>query len=238
MTKHRKFFWGKGIILAVLLLVLAYGTATGRLEGWLDAFINWTSSRGWGGMLCFFVFYCLAPFFFIPLTVLTLASGLLFGFWTGIILVSIASTLSAVLTFLAGRYLIRDWVIRKTRDKPRYKALDQAVGREGWKIVAMSRLTFIFPFSLLNYFFGSTGVTLRAYTAASWAAMLPGSILYVYLGTLAGTLAGLGETRSRVDWVDWTLLAIALAAGIGLAVYSIQLARRAFRSEAGSGSLS
>ena len=64
-------------------------------------------------------------------------------------------------------------------------ALDRAVATEGWKIVGLTRLSPAFPFTLLNYAFGLTQVSLRDYVFASWIGMMPGTVMYVYLGSLA-----------------------------------------------------
>jgi len=80
--------------------------------------------------------------------------------------------------------------------------VDEAVAREGWKIVALTRLSPVFPFNLLNYAFGLTNVRVRDYVVASWAGTLPGTILYVYLGSLAGDLTRVatgGAERTPAD---------------------------------------
>ena len=92
----------------------------------------------------------------------------------------------------------------------RFRAIDEAVGREGWKIVGLTRLSPVFPFNLLNYAYGITRVSLRDYFFATWIGMLPGGVMYVYLGSLAGSLATLGgrpAARPRsgrsTGWACW-----------------------------------
>jgi uncharacterized membrane protein YdjX (TVP38/TMEM64 family) len=92
--------------------------------------------------------------------------------------------------FLIGRYLARAVVARKLEGNERFAAIDRAVAAEGWKVVFLTRLSPVFPFTLLNYAFGLTQVNLGHYVLASWIGMLPGTMMYVYLGTLACVSAG------------------------------------------------
>ncbi len=142
----------------------------------------------WGPVM-FVLLYIVATVFFLPGSILTLGAGFVFGVIKGAILVSIAATLGATAAFLVGRYLARDWVAKKIEGNVRFKAIDEAVAREGWKIVGLTRLSPVFPFNLLNYAFGLTRVSLRDYFFASWIGMMPGTLMYVYLGSLAGDLA-------------------------------------------------
>jgi uncharacterized membrane protein YdjX (TVP38/TMEM64 family) len=103
----------------------------------------------------------------------------------GAALVSLASTLAAAIAFLLGRFALRDWIVKKLAHRPAFKAIDEAIGREGWKIVLLLRLSPVFPFNLLNYALGLTSIRFWPAVLASWIGMLPGTILYVYLGSLA-----------------------------------------------------
>ncbi len=178
------------------------------------------------GPVCFILRYWLACVFLIPGSLLTLGAGVVFGVARGTVLVSVAATLGATAAFLVGRYLARDWVAAKVEANPKFKAIDEAVAKEGWKIVLLTRLSPAFPFNLLNYGFGLTRVSLRDYFFASWAGMLPGTALFVYAGSLAGDLAALGRGRSRTP-AEWALYGIGLAATLGVTWFATRLARRA-----------
>jgi uncharacterized membrane protein YdjX (TVP38/TMEM64 family) len=122
----------------------------------------------------------------LPGSILTLGAGVLFGVVNSSIAVSIAATLGATCAFLVGRYLPRVWVAKRIANNDKFKAVDEAVAKEGWKIVLLTRLSPVFPFNLLNYAFGLTQVRVRHYFFASWLGMIPGTIMYVYIGSLAG----------------------------------------------------
>ncbi len=93
----------------------------------------------------------------------------------------------------------------------------------GWKIVGLTRLSPVFPFTLLNYAFGLTRVSLRDYVLASWIGMMPGTVMYVYLGALA-RIGAAGEEKSPAEWA---LYAIGLLATLAVTVFITRIARRA-----------
>ena len=98
-----------------------------------------------------------------------------------------------------------------------------AVAEEGWKIVGLTRLSPVFPFTLLNYAFGLTSVSLRHYVVASWIGMMPGTVMYVYLGSLARAAAG---ERTRTAG-EWALYGVGLLATVAVTIFVTRLARRA-----------
>jgi len=185
------------------------------------------ANLGPGGPAVFILIYILATVLFIPGSLLTLGAGVLFGVAWGSVWVSVASTLGATCAFVVGRYFIRDWVGKKIEKDEKFKAIDQAVAVEGWKIVVLTRLSPIFPFNLLNYAFGITQVSLRDYFFASWIGMMPGTIMYVYIGSLAGNLAALGSQGQTRTPVEWGLYGVGLVAAIAVTIYVTRIAKKA-----------
>jgi uncharacterized membrane protein YdjX (TVP38/TMEM64 family) len=182
---------------------------------------------GTTGILVFIGLYAIATIAFIPGSLMTLGAGIVYGVVQGSIYVLVGASLGAILAFLVGRYLAREWVASKIQANSKFKAIDEAVSREGFKIVLLTRLSPIFPFNLLNYAFGITGVSLRDY-ALGCIGMLPGTVLYVYIGSLVGSLAKLGTEPAAVDpTLYWTVRGIGLAATIAVTVYVARIARQA-----------
>jgi len=216
--------WALAIVGA--LLAARYFDAPSLLRTGLEAIAQ---LGAWGPVL-FVLLYVAATVLFLPGSILTLGAGVVFGLVRGAVIVSISATLGATAAFLVGRYVARDWVAGKIEGNPKFKAIDEAVAREGWKIVGLTRLSPVFPFNLLNYAFGLTRVSLSHYVIASWIGMMPGTVMYVYLGSVAGTLAGAGGA-SRTP-AEWALYAVGLAATIGVTVYVTRLARRALARRA------
>jgi uncharacterized membrane protein YdjX (TVP38/TMEM64 family) len=195
-------------------------------------FAAWVEGLGVLGPLAFVVGYAVATVAFIPGSVLTLAAGAIFGVVQGTLLTLAGATLGASAAFLVARYFARGAVELRIADHPRFAALDRAVGREGFRIVALLRLSPLFPFNLLNYSLGLTRVRFLHYFAAS-AAMLPGTLLYVYYGAAAGSLASAVGGRTEKGPGDWIVLGLGLLATVAVTAWVTRLAGRALRHEIG-----
>ena len=177
--------------------------------------------------VAFIVLYIFATVLFLPGSVITLAAGFLFGVVQGAIYVSIASTTGAALAFLIGRYVARDWIGRKIESNPKFAAIDEAIGREGPKIVFLLRLSPVFPFNLLNYGLGLTRIPFWKYVGASWLGMLPGTILYVYIGSLFKNLADIaGGDRVKTP-TEWVFYGLGLVATLAVTIYITKVAKKA-----------
>jgi uncharacterized membrane protein YdjX (TVP38/TMEM64 family) len=217
----------KMIAIGLLVVVLV---AAARLFDLPDLFrtaLTWLAGFGVAGLAIFVIIYIIACVLMLPGSVLTLGVGAIYGVVQGTIAVSIGSTLGATAAFLVGRYLAREWVARRIAGNEKFKAVDEAVGREGWKIVLLTRLSPLFPFNLLNYAYGLTQVRLKHYILASWVGMMPGTIMYVYLGALAGDLASLGGGARAKTPGEWSLFAVGLLATVAVTVLVTRIAKRA-----------
>lgn len=214
------------LILLVVLLVLA-GMKYFHAQELLKRLLSWVAELGAWAPFLYILIYILACVFFIPGSILTLGAGVLFGVVKGSIIVSLAATAGATCAFLVGKYLARDWVAKKIRANPKFQVIDEAVAREGWKIVGLTRLSPIFPFNLLNYAYGLTRVSLRDYFFASWVGMMPGTVMYVYIGSLAGEIAKIGSERHSRTSAEWALYLLGLIATAVVTVYITRIARAA-----------
>jgi uncharacterized membrane protein YdjX (TVP38/TMEM64 family) len=217
-----------GLALVVLLITAARFF---HVQDLLNTLLDGIRGLGVLGPVIFIAVYIVATVFFLPGSVLTLGAGALYGVVNGTILVSVASTLGAVSAFLVGRYLARKWVEKKIEGNEKFKAVDEAVAREGWKIVGLTRLSPVFPFNLLNYAYGITKVSLRDYFFASWIGMIPGTVMYVYIGSLAGDLAAQGTPGGAATAAQWGLRAAGLLATVAVTVYVTHIARRALKEK-------
>ncbi|MGL6345094.1 MAG: TVP38/TMEM64 family protein [Waterburya sp.] len=190
--------------------------------------LQWVDNLGAVAPLVFILIYVIATVAFLPGSVLTLGAGVLFGVIKGSVYVFIGATLGATLAFLVGRYLARGWISNKIASNQKFQAIDQAVGREGLKIVLLTRLSPIFPFNLLNYGLGVTGVSLKDYVLGS-VGMIPGTIMYVYIGSLAGSIATIGsESQPDANPIaQWTIRIIGFIATVAVTLYITKIARKA-----------
>lgn len=164
-----------GVLLGLLLLPWSQ---------WALRLVEWIRGAGALGVGVYAFVYITATLLVLPGSILTLGAGFAYGPLLGTLLVSPVSVVAATLAFLLGRGVLREWIARRMDAYPRFKAIDEAVANNGFKIVLLLRLSPIFPFNLLNYALGLTRVSLRDYVVASVPGMLPGTFLYVYLGSL------------------------------------------------------
>jgi uncharacterized membrane protein YdjX (TVP38/TMEM64 family) len=221
---------------AALLAVAALVFGGRSLIGPLQRFAAWVQDLGIWGPVVFILGYAAATVAFAPGAVLTLAAGALFGLVYGTVYTLAGATLGASLAFLVSRYVARRAVEHRIAANPRFQAIDRAVGREGFKIVALLRLSPVFPFNLLNYALGLTRVRFLDYFAAS-VAMLPGTLLYVYYGKAAGSLAaafaggGAPAAGGQSRAASWVVLGVGLLATVAVTTYVTRLAGKALRQE-------
>ena len=189
--------------------------------------LQWVDSLGAVGAIAFMIIYIVATVAFLPGSVLTLGAGVVFGVIQGSIYVFIGATIGATCAFLVGRYFARGWISKKIAGNEKFAAIDQAVGREGLKIVLLTRLSPIFPFNLLNYGLGVTGVSLKDYVIGS-VGMIPGTVMYVYLGSLAGNIATIGSAEQPTNpTITWAIRIIGFIATVAVTLYVTKVARKA-----------
>ena len=200
------------------------------LQELLQTALTWVESLGSIAPIAFIALYNVATVLLIPGSVLTLGSGVLFGLFWGSLYVFFAATLGATLAFWLGRNVARDWVSKKISAYPKFAAIDKAVAKEGFKIVFLTRLSPLFPFNLLNYAFGITQVSLKDYVLGS-VGMIPGTILYVYIGSLIGSVAQIGMRGTTLDpqtqKLQWIAKIIGFVATIAVTIYITRIAKKA-----------
>ena len=175
--------WPRALL---LVAALGIGALVARWAGLADLlhldglrrFKDWIHGYGAWAPVVFIAGYVVAKLCFFPALPLTLLGGIAFGPLRGTIYVSIAATLGASLAFLAARYalrgLVEDWVARN----PHLLRLDAAVARYGWRILMLTRLVPLFPFTLQNFAYGLTRIHFGVYVGVSWVCMLPATIAY------------------------------------------------------------
>jgi uncharacterized membrane protein YdjX (TVP38/TMEM64 family) len=204
-----------------------------RLGQYIPQFTAWVEGLGVWGPVVFILGYAVATVAFIPGSLLTLAAGAIFGLARGTLYTLLGATLGAAAAFLVARYLARGAIERRIAGNARFAAIDRAVGSEGFKIVALLRLSPVVPFNLLNYALGLTRVRFAHYFLAS-IAMLPGTLLYVYYGKAAGSLAAVaGGAKAAKGTAYWVTLGIGLAATVVVTTFITRLAGKALRQQIG-----
>ncbi len=193
----------------------------------LASFLGWVQGIGPWGAVLFAAAYIPAAVLLVPGSLLTVGAGFVFGVVKGTVIVSLGSTAGAAAAFLVGRSIARDWVASRLAGRPKMAAIGRAVETEGFKIILLTRLSPVLPFNLLNYAFGLTAVPFRTYVCGSWIGMLPGTIMYVYLGSAASSLAALAAGEQPRAPGQQILFALGLAATVAATIIVTRTARRA-----------
>ena len=178
-----------------LLLIFAIALALGAwfffLQEHTSVAFDWVRDKGLIGGIVAGLVYALATVLMIPGSVATLAIGAIYGPWIGLLIVSPASVLGATMAFVLGRGIFRPIIEKRMQGSNKFEALQEAIAKNGLKILTLVRLSPIFPFTVINYAFGLTRISLRKYIVGSFIGMLPGTLLYVYLGSAVGDVGQL-----------------------------------------------
>lgn len=219
----------RGVVaLALLLLggVLFLGT---DLQEMLRRGLYLMRHAGVAGPVIFLGLYILSSVLIFPSSLLTLGAGSIYGVLYGALLVSLSSTVGASAAFLTGRFLLRDPLTRRFGKSETFRVIDGAVASEGWKMVLLTRLSPVFPFNVQNYVYGLSGVSFRDYLWASWLGMIPGTIMYTYMGSLAADVASLGLEGGTRTPAEWGLTLVGFLATLGVTFYITRIARGALQ---------
>ena len=181
------------------------------------------------GALAFVPLYALWVTLLLPGVWASMLAGVLYGTWWGSLIVFVGACLGAEAAFLLGRTWLRNWARRRLAAVPKLLAIEQAVSREGLKLVLLTRLSPAFPFSLLNFAYGLSEVSLRDYSIGL-IGILPGTILFCGLGALAGDVARFGEVLSgEADAGTWALRIGGLLATVASVWLAGKAAQRALQ---------
>ncbi len=188
---------------------------------------RWIGGLGALGLCLIAVLLAVGSLCFLPASPFVITAAAVFGFWPGVLASTIGIAIGAAGGFILSRTFLRHDLAAQLRKHPTFRAIDIAIEREGWKIVALLRLCPI-PFGLANYLYGLTGVPFYQYLITSIAGSLPGVILFCHLGSagkrsVQALLAGHFVDNSE----SIILLGLSLIATILLILWLPRFARRA-----------
>lgn len=182
------------LLVAVLILAaLATGAYFLPLGEWALALVDYVRGAGAIGVALYGLAYVVATVLLLPASVLTIGAGFVWGVGGGFLLVWPAATLGALAAFGVGRSVARGWVAGLVERSPRLRAVDDAVGEQSFQVIVLLRLSPLVPFNLLNYVLGISRARVSAYAIATAVAMIPGILLYVYIGSLITNAAALAS---------------------------------------------
>lgn len=208
-----------GICLAaVIVFVIIDTTTTKYLKTAIDSLLKWVEENPAAGIIAFTLFVFVATIAFIPGAILTIGAGYVFersfglgpGVLVGSITIFVGASAGAILSFLIGRYLLRDCVNRLAHRYSTFEALDAVMKQKGFRIMALLRLSPIIPFNAINYISGITSISLLSYSMAN-IAIIPGTILFVFVGASTSCISnnmGNGATVTIVSFVIGAVFAL------------------------------
>lgn len=224
VAARRRNCYKKGFFALLLVGFIAYVIAdsltAGNVSDAVNSFLQWIEDNPVPGIFVFMVVYFVATILFIPGSILTLGAGFVFanafGLGLGVLLgtlsVFFGASAGAIASFLIGRYLLRDWVSKLSQKYAIFQALEVAFEEKGLRIMCLLRLSPIIPFNAINYVAGVTSLSFWQYVIAM-IAILPGTILYVFLGASAGSLA---DSASSGDNATVTIIVVVVGIILGI----------------------
>jgi uncharacterized membrane protein YdjX (TVP38/TMEM64 family) len=232
-TNAPKSTVGRLVALIIIVIALFLAMKVLPVQEWLGSFNDWVGQMGVAGIFISIGVYAVATVLLAPGVILTIGAGFAFGLWKGFLAVSAGATLGASLAFLVARFIARDKVEAIAKRSEKFRNIDNAIGKQGAKLVFLLRLSPVIPFNLSNYFYGLTGVKFWPYVLASWIGMMPGTFLYVYIGTAgrAAVSAAAGSEAMKHGWQYWTFLSVGLVATIIVTIWVTKIARDALKEK-------
>jgi uncharacterized membrane protein YdjX (TVP38/TMEM64 family) len=198
------------VILLGILILRYYGLDDYlTLENLRDLREN-INQYGYLAPIVYILFYITATVFFLPGLPLTIIGGIIFGPIWGSVWASTGAILGSSLSFLAGRYAVRDLIIENFSQNKYFQKIEIGVKEHGWRIVLLTRLIPLFPFNAQNYIYGLTNINFITYFIFSWLGILPATIVYCFA---AGAVVAGGSLRNTIFYLS--------TAGLGLIILSL-----------------
>eukprot|EP00979_Chaetoceros_neogracilis_P010827 scaffold2612_cov267-Chaetoceros_neogracile.AAC.20 len=213
------------IVIGFIIYIIVDSQGANNVKRLTQDFLQWVEDNPAEGVFAFVGVYIIATVLFIPGSILTLGAGFVFGnaFGVGLgatlacVAVFCGASLGAIAAFLLGRYLLREPIQKFSLKFPVFHAIDSALENNGLRIVTLLRLSPIVPFNAFNYIVGVTAVSLRSYVIAC-VGMLPGTILYVFIGSSAGSIV---ESASSGGGKILTIVLIVVGVVFGVGAIAV-----------------
>jgi uncharacterized membrane protein YdjX (TVP38/TMEM64 family) len=226
---HKPAPWLKFLLLlAVIFAAIVASRFISRDQ--VFAVMDRARNVGWLGYIGLIVAYGVWCAFGLPASIPSLSAAATFGFPRALMIAYFGANLGALIGFLVSRHLARDWFTQIVGKRMALAQINGAVAESGWKIVMITRLPPISPFSIVNYAYGLTPVSLRDFLIGTAIGIIPGTAAYIYLGTILGDVAQ-STHRARTP-TEWTIYICGFIATIAVCIYLVRAAKRALARHA------
>jgi uncharacterized membrane protein YdjX (TVP38/TMEM64 family) len=167
----------------------------------------------------------------LPLSLMFMLAGLLFGLIKGFLVAWIALLLASSAAFFLGQTFARPWIERKIQYNALFTSIDRAVQRKGLLIVMLTRLVMVIPYQLLNYSLGLTRVSFRNAALGTALGSIPPLFLFVYLGTTVSNIAAIMSGDVNLEGQELVIAGIALALVVGIILFIVRVAGKTLKEE-------
>ena len=155
------------------------------LENILDFLISLDSGLG---IFFFVVIYIFIVLLILPASWLSIAAGYLYGTYLGSLIVFISAFIGASISFFISKRFLSKKVLDMINKYPKLSLLENIIQKGGLKLIVLTRLSPLFPFSILNYFYGLNNITYKDFSI-SLMCIIPGTFLYCSVGSLLNDLS-------------------------------------------------
>jgi uncharacterized membrane protein YdjX (TVP38/TMEM64 family) len=215
----------------ILLLAVVLSAIFLPIDQIMTGIQNWAEVNQSSAVFIVTVSIILGTLLLLPVSLMTMLAGFLFGLAQGFFVVWIASLVASTAAFWIGRSFARPWIEHKIHRKTTFVAIDRAIRRKGFLVVLLTRLVMVLPYPALNYSLGLTSVSPRDYLLATNIGGVPPFFLFVYLGTTVSDIAAIINGDVRLEGNEMLLGLTALFVVVGLVLLIVRVAGKTLKEE-------
>jgi uncharacterized membrane protein YdjX (TVP38/TMEM64 family) len=228
---RQKVFTLRTLLIPALILAVVISAVFLPVEQLITALQSWAVTHQSSALLVITVSIILGTLLLLPLSLMMMLAGFLFGLGQGFAIVWIAGLIASSTAFWIGRSFARDWIERRIQRQPTFMAIDRAIQRKGFLVVLLTRLVMLVPYPWLNYSLGLTNVSFRDYALATNIGSMPTFFLFVYLGTTVSNIAAIVNGDISLEGSELVIAILGLATVAGLVLLIVRVAGRILKEE-------
>jgi uncharacterized membrane protein YdjX (TVP38/TMEM64 family) len=221
----------RALLFAILLAALALVAMLLPVEQLMAAIQAWVNLHPSSAVFVVAVSIFLGILLLLPLSLMFMLAGFLFGLIKGFFVAWVALLLASSAAFWLGQTFARPWIERRIQNNPLFTSIDRAVQRKGLLIVLLTRLVMVIPYQLLNYSLGLTRVSFRNAVLGTALGSTPPVFLFVYLGTTVSNIAAIMSGEVKLEGQELVIGAVALAVVVGIILLIVRVAGKTLKEE-------
>jgi uncharacterized membrane protein YdjX (TVP38/TMEM64 family) len=221
----------RALLPPILLLVLILAAFFLPVEQIIRAIQDWAEANQSSAVFIVTASIIIGTLLLLPLSLMTMLAGFLFGLAQGFIVIFTASLVASTIAFWIGRTFARPWIERRIQRKATFQAIDRAIQRKGFLVVLLTRLVMVLPYPPLNYSLGLTNVSVRDFVLGTNIGSVPSLFLFVYLGTTVSNIAAIINGDVSLKETELLVALTALLVVIGLVLLIVRVAGKILKEE-------